>query len=476
MTLRNFSVASCSLTLLWCLYYLGSQASQREYTYQTIDSVGDVPIALPLQQLVSIFQYGAEVDYGQVLTYVNSIYLTALAQKATSIPNGYDTFGFPLTPWFGVDADGNTTSESDKWHNVSKPQLQSYVSFVGWPIYTYNSHGALPNLAINVIGDYTYNTSHLEARCEPPLLRHDFETWQSVLQYKTRINISESQSWSDNPSVDVLSRYDGIGDMISPQPNYTVHTTCTIAVKYVELQGHCAGTTCQAQRLRPMLRPLQGNNDSILSNVTNTKRLLNSVQNLLGPSTGYGDDSVLGASGIDLGTAYKTGEVFTLVSRPLTQLLNSYYTLSGNAYVPGYYGFINSHSQSVNFTDSTLRGSSYNPHYQISITWCCIDAVSCTVLLFLAIVAHILRRRTIAPDIFGFVSTMTRDNANVSLPPGGSGLDGLERSRILRNTKVRLADISDTTGKAVVGHVGLMAVTSYHAKTEKMLQEKGYYF
>ena len=476
LALRNFSIAGWSLVLLWSLYYLGSQASQREYTYQTADSVGHIPIQLPLQHTVSIFQYDGEADYGEALAYVNGLYLTALAQVATSIPKGYDVLGFPLTPWLGVDANGDAESESDTWYAVSEPTLQSYTSFVGWPIYTYNSRGFLPDLAINAIGDYTYNTSYLEAKCEPPVLRHDFETWQSLWQYTARINVSESRLWKDTPSVDALSRYYGVGDMISPQPNYTVHTSCSLAMKYVEIRGHCAGVACKALRMRAIPSSPKESDNSILDNENGTRRLLTHVQGLLGSSNKYGDNSVLGASGLDLGTAYEGGPVFTLVSRPLTQLLNSYYTLSGNAYVPGYLSFINGHQQYVETTTATLHGSSYNPHYQLSITWLCIDLVACAVLFVLAILAHVLRRRTVAPDVFGFVSTLTRDNANIPLPPGGSGLGGLHRSRILKNTKVRLADVSNTAGSTVIGHVSMTAIIDDQTTTNNILRKEKYYF
>ena len=77
------------------------------------------------------------------------------------------------------------------------------------------------------------------------------------------------------------------------------------------------------------------------------------------------------------------------------------------------------------------------------------------ILLGCAITGFVLDRIVTAPDILGYVSTMTRDNPFTDVPAGGTALDGLERARYLADLKVQLADVSD--GKAK-GHIALRSV------------------
>lgn len=58
---------------------------------------------------------------------------------------------------------------------------------------------------------------------------------------------------------------------------------------------------------------------------------------------------------------------------------------------------------------------------------------------------------TVAPDILGFVSSLTRDNRYFApLPPGDSLLDGEQRARKLRNMKVQIQDVRPDSD---VGHI-----------------------
>ena len=81
--------------------------------------------------------------------------------------------------------------------------------------------------------------------------------------------------------------------------------------------------------------------------------------------------------------------------------------------------------------------------------------VSSIALLFLGILTVVLHFVTSVPDVLGYVSTMTRDNPYVSIPPGASALDGPLRARALRDVRVRLADVRPHDE---VGYVALRSV------------------
>ena len=53
---------------------------------------------------------------------------------------------------------------------------------------------------------------------------------------------------------------------------------------------------------------------------------------------------------------------------------------------------------------------------------------------------------TSIPIVLGYMSSLTRDTPYVMLPPGGSTLDGPERSRLLGSEFVRLGDVQRDDG------------------------------
>ena len=96
----------------------------------------------------------------------------------------------------------------------------------------------------------------------------------------------------------------------------------------------------------------------------------------------------------------------------------------------------------------------WDPHYELSLPWTIIDIITSCVLLGAAVLSIILKRRTVAPDIFGYVSSMTRDNPHLLLPEGGSTLSGVERAKALRKLKVKITDLNE---EGEVGRIGLAA-------------------
>ena len=83
------------------------------------------------------------------------------------------------------------------------------------------------------------------------------------------------------------------------------------------------------------------------------------------------------------------------------------------------------------------------------------DAHWSPVLRILGIANIFVALQATVPDIFGYVSSLTRDNPHVEVPKGGSTLDGTERSRLIRDLKVQLADVEDDKE---VGYVALKSL------------------
>lgn len=94
------------------------------------------------------------------------------------------------------------------------------------------------------------------------------------------------------------------------------------------------------------------------------------------------------------------------------------------------------------------------------------------VLQICAIVGLVLREMARAPDILGYVSTMTRENVHTAVPSGGSYLDGVQRARYLSDMKVRLADARPGDE---VGHIVLRSVDDGNGSRIGILDRKRLY-
>lgn len=106
-----------------------------------------------------------------------------------------------------------------------------------------------------------------------------------------------------------------------------------------------------------------------------------------------------------------------------------------------------------NWTAVPVWGAPYEPQYRLVIPWIILDWITCTILLFAAFASVWLRMRTVCPDVFGYVSSMTRDNPHIPVPKGGSTMSGTERARAMKNVRVKIGEVERGDGSP--GHIGL---------------------
>jgi hypothetical protein len=107
----------------------------------------------------------------------------------------------------------------------------------------------------------------------------------------------------------------------------------------------------------------------------------------------------------------------------------------------------------MNKTDATVMRQI--PIYRANAGWVACLVICSSVLLLLGISSLLVSRRTTVPDIFDYVSFLTRDNPHVNAPHGGSGLDGAERARLLRKLPVQLGDAD---AGAEVGYITMRSI------------------
>ena len=104
--------------------------------------------------------------------------------------------------------------------------------------------------------------------------------------------------------------------------------------------------------------------------------------------------------------------------------------------------------------------------------WVALLLLTSLILEACAIIAIIVKWNfCTGPDILGYVSTMARDNVHTPLPPGGSTLSGAERSRLLRNYTVQLAE---TNKGQDVGTIALYARDDIESDYKRLRRDRLY--
>ncbi|PMD34426.1 hypothetical protein L207DRAFT_638916 [Hyaloscypha variabilis F] len=91
--------------------------------------------------------------------------------------------------------------------------------------------------------------------------------------------------------------------------------------------------------------------------------------------------------------------------------------------------------------------------------------VAATAVMFLgALVGAYYDFRRNTPEILGYCSAFTRDAGYIDVPVGGNALEGSDRSRMLKDLKLRFGDVGLTkavdVGNSEMGDVGHLAVTN----------------
>ncbi|KAI0382672.1 hypothetical protein F5Y04DRAFT_279448 [Hypomontagnella monticulosa] len=94
--------------------------------------------------------------------------------------------------------------------------------------------------------------------------------------------------------------------------------------------------------------------------------------------------------------------------------------------------------------------------YATSRQWALILLVLTSVLQICPVMGLLFKFMTIAPDVLGYVSTLTWHNPFTAVPEGGATLDGLSRTRVLNGLKVQIADVQPQNNQR--GHIAFVSV------------------
>lgn len=230
---------------------------------------------------------------------------------------------------------------------------------------------------------------------------------------------------------------------------------CSVGAARVESDITCHGSSCAANRMRrseiytkpPFFMPFD---------------LVPTYENLLlyfpfamgvphkgtvSPIEQYllGSNKPLSAGSQPIATDFSgvTGQVF---SERLTTILNTVWqaSLALGSIPLGAQANYSAVSDSQIYFPSESRTTTITKEvsvYAANHLFIVILLVVALILQVCAIAGLILKYTATAPDILGYISTMTMENPHINVPYAGNTLDGMERARYLQKVKVQLADV-----------------------------------
>lgn len=290
-------------------------------------------------------------------------------------------------------------------------------------------------------------------------------------------------------------------------------SVCNVTEAHVEAEISCAPKNCSVTRLRPYVtiaqRPatntaLDGTDDSVITGFSETNRQPNAVRyTIFATATErfiQDPDTVTRISNYDIELATVSDGLLANISSLSKETFQTRFGLAFNSYytgtlAPSYIAgtpppfdelpAFNS-SDSTYLTqpslaekrlyDDTLTGplamrlpSNHTffaretstkfvfqeEKYVCDKTWLWILVATTAVLVIAAHLGTYFKCMSVAPDILGNVSSLTRDNPYIPLPGGGCILEGVERTRLLAGLEVRVVDVRPSEE---VGHIALSSL------------------
>ena len=153
------------------------------------------------------------------------------------------------------------------------------------------------------------------------------------------------------------------------------------------------------------------------------------------------------------------------LSTRLTQLLNSYYL---GSIVPlaiqGDYSTQDWAGQDYSFRNATGQLISPQTIFVCNQAWLTILLISSLAMMFCGIASIVFSIHRRGPDILDHFYSFTGDNPYVTakVPLGGSNMHGMDRTRYLKDVRVKLGDVAL---EADVGHIAVGTLDTQNIAT-----------
>jgi hypothetical protein len=520
-TLRTVDLLTLTMLAFWSLSPLGGQSVLRLLHETNSTIIETRPVFYPKVDAQS--EFAMAFEHTDVLNRANAVVNSALMTMETLEWTPVDAWNHPKIPRIDeleIAATENSTDRS--WYTVDPTGNYSYASLAGVNIVNLSEKGST-NLTVPY--EYMYFDCEMSSKTnlrsysatglpqpEPTLLWNYLSGLQNKSQLITK-GWDGPSNGSNNLFVDNSffmyikgtrkkmesllygSRYNG--------RNRFFLWECSMNSVMVEANIICRSDKCGVDRLRRKDKEYKENMSLSRTpyGMAHTWVLgpmfTEALASLGGKATAFRpnpvDAYIYGnspwakiADGEDSLEQDWTEYVVKLrkpkeMSRRLTKVLNTYLDSSRWAAAvtlsdPFATKSLNATGQPVdslgmNSTEATV--SLLVPVYGVNALWAALLVICSAALLLLSVFGIFVELRTVAPDIFNYVSSMTRDNPHVNAPSGGSRLDGADRARLLGKMRVQLGD---TEPQSRVGYIAFRSIGGSNGYQEgKLRGDRKYY-
>ncbi|KAE8153079.1 hypothetical protein BDV25DRAFT_45282 [Aspergillus avenaceus] len=489
--MKSFNLLGLGMIALWALSPLGGQSSLHIIDTDRDARISSVNVTYLSSQFPSEFTTGSDTQSG--VSQLNAIYLSSLLSPQSSKESTMDIWGNVKIP--AISGLGPPLNSSG-WREVDNHTSLTYTSLLGVPA---QGSEAGSNTTFQIETSYfdidcydlqrkvglipLLGTSNLtlSQNDKPPIINKTVDgtflgtngsegcsvgpcspSWSlGINQYVTNhlwgsyglfpnISGNDKTYFTDKPILLFQSRY-WSGERYDSTLAY-----CHINQVYVEVFITCISTDsptlqCAVTAMRDSLRPHPARD---VTPFIFPGLITNFAKNLVVAGSGHAGTNTLTERYINntanpLAADIKDNPLFKLpkqvLSERLTQVINTYYL--GSISTMAITGNMSAASDEqrdpgpfVRFANGTQVA--WEPYrYVVNPGWMTVFVVSSVVMLIAAMYTAVIMHITNIPDILGYVSTLTRDNENSAFPHGGTMLDGLERSQLLKDMPVRLGDV-----------------------------------
>lgn len=550
LCLRSWSTQSIVLCLIWCFYYLGSQAAKREFAIANSSYFESLPAASFNFSGPTVFTIleddagslgdpgeGNYATWSSIFSSVNdrlSAFKDGVGLRKESglidFSRGSDRTGWALVPDIALAinpdldimqrspgnlSESDVTSQIPKskapdrrgWVPVSVQSQNVYTSLIGHPLYTYKPTRNYTDM-YKIVGSYDFKTAYLNIGCGVPA-KHEYADFPDRMANGTKLpaptgldvnmimnnvtaNASKDARGHPLRTFELWIRWSNDSNMLMPDRSPvgpgSIRSACNITSTHVEVSVSCGQLGCVPVRMR-YRDPDQAESPSVfkLTNAisayqatsystrfdskTYANNFLSNFISFAGPAADQYSGTLAEIEAATLpyhfigypegsGWCASCDKIFNDMRASVNPAISYWF----NTYAQIGQQFINGRNPDVQvlakngsdgtFDPVTLKGAFYKRAYYIYWPWIAIDSASCLILLSAGLLCHWLRVHTLAPDIFGYVSSLTRDNPYLDLPDNGSALSGLDRARLMKKVKVKIGDMN-AEKEGDVGKIGL---------------------
>ncbi|KAF2129893.1 hypothetical protein P153DRAFT_396232 [Dothidotthia symphoricarpi CBS 119687] len=499
VALHSVDILSLSILVLWMLSPLGGQSALRlmHETNSTVSDVGPVYYA----DVNAASAFPSQSDNVDAVNLVSAVVSASLATADTSDNTTTDAWVHPKIPRLAeIERDEARNATERPWMSVADNTNLGYASLTGINVM---------NLRQGSDSNFTIPAEYMHLGCELKIAgpgtqdtidylnglgtaRHPYYeilangTDSSVITAgsmfsKTSFFIYGVNAKGDNTTGEIPSK------LLYGANNFNGDAflyECSLGSVLVEAEVTCRSASCVVERLRRLSIPRADRNATagLPWDVVNVGHwytyFTRHIPGIAGTTSIYKnhpiDNYVYGENpwsswGAHDATSPPSYHNWTTIkaedmSKRLTRVLNTYWDSSR---------WMLASTRNDPYGTSSLNTTTHQPFpsmtmkstdavftrqitiYKANIPWV-VSLIACSlVLLVFGAASLVLSLGVVAPDIFDYVSSFTRDNPYIAAPVGGSGLDGVERARLLKRMKVQLGDVDKSED---VGYIALRSV------------------